>query len=67
LCLLYTSLRWFASKVQKLRHITHHEDDSSRRGNSRPKYNRRWTVLNETVRLEGKPAVYLPMTSETVM
>ncbi len=67
LCLLYTSMRWLANKVDQLRHITNHDVDSSRRNTMRPSHNRRWTLLNDPSRGgDGNTAVYLPMTQETV-
>jgi exocyst complex component 4 len=67
LCLLYTSTKWLASKIEKLRHITHQDIDSSRRTTMRVSQNRRWTLLNDVSRLsDGKTPVYLPMTRETV-
>jgi exocyst complex component 4 len=68
LCLLYTSMKWLASKIEKLRHITHQDIDSSRRTTMRASQNRRWTLLNDLSRLgDGKTPVYLPMTQETVV
>ena len=67
LCLLYTSMKWLSAKVDKLRHITTHDVDSSRRNTMRPSHSRRWTLLNATLRTSGeKSEVYLPMTQETV-
>lgn len=65
ICLLYTSLKWLATKVVRLRHITKNDADSS--SSSLPKPNKRWTLLNDP----NKPTteqgpVYLPMTQETV-
>lgn len=68
LCLLYTSMKWLASKIDQLRHITHHDVDSSRRNTMRASHNRRWTLLDDPARVgDGKPPVYLPMTQETVV
>ncbi|KAL5911223.1 exocyst subunit [Pyricularia oryzae] len=65
ICLLYTSMKWLATKVLGLRHITKNEADSS--SSNMPKANKRWSLLNDP----NKPAteqgpVYLPMTQETV-
>lgn len=68
LCLLYTSMRWLASKLSQLRNITQQDADSSRRTAMRLSQNRRWTLLNNfTKAADGKEAVYLPMTQETVV
>jgi exocyst complex component 4 len=68
LCLLYTSMRWLANKIDQLRHITHHDTDSSRRNTMRASHNRRWTLLNGLNKpADGNDAVYLPMTQETVV
>ena len=66
LCLLYTSMRWLASKISNLRHITAHETDSSRQHLNR-KTARRWTLLNEAsnAALESEE-VKLPLTQDTV-
>ena len=68
LCLLYTSMRWLANKVDQLRHITTHDVDSSRRNTMHASHNRRWTLLNGATKSgDGNNAVYLPMTQETVV
>jgi exocyst complex component 4 len=68
LCLLYTSMRWLANKVDQLRHITTHDADSSHRNTMRASHNRRWTLLNGATKAgDGNSAVYLPMTQETVV
>jgi len=68
LCLLYTSMRWLANKVDQLRHITTHDVDSSRRNTMRASYNRRWTLLNGATKAGGgNHVVYLPMTQETIV
>ncbi|KAI1867899.1 uncharacterized protein JN550_006706 [Neoarthrinium moseri] len=67
LCLLYTSMKWLSVKVVGLRHITHHNTDSSRP--TLPKnQNRRWTLLDHANKAIGEAdgPVYLPMTQETV-
>lgn len=67
LCLFYTSMRWLASKISELRHITSHDMDSSRRNTTRGTAALRWTLLNDPSRvIDGKEPVYLPMTQETV-
>ncbi|KAI9826901.1 MAG: hypothetical protein M1832_005840 [Thelocarpon impressellum] len=64
LCLLYTSMKWLASKVGQLRHITTHQADSSRREGKTGR-GRRWTLLAPSKR-GGGSSVFLPMTQETV-
>jgi len=63
LCVLYTSMKWLAIKVEQLRYITRNDVDSSRNSAHRP-LNRRWTMLND--KDEDDAPVYLPMTQETV-
>lgn len=67
LCLLYTSMKWLATKVAQLRHISDRATDSSRNepGNAAARHNRRWTLLASTEpRTEGLP-VYLPLNAES--
>ncbi|CAL3966048.1 unnamed protein product [Diplocarpon coronariae] len=67
LCVLYTSMKWLAIKIDQLRHITRNDIDSSRTTMQRP-INRRWTMLNDTTRAQDdQTRVYLPMTLETVV
>lgn len=66
LCLLYTSMRWLASKIEQLRSITKHDVDSSRRSMQRAP-NQRWSLLSATSKVPDKSSVYLPMTQETVV
>ncbi|KAG0648319.1 putative exocyst complex component sec8 [Hyphodiscus hymeniophilus] len=67
LCVLYTSMKWLAIKIDQLRHITRNDIDSSRATIQRP-HNRRWTLLNDSSRVQDEQvAVYLPMTQETVV
>jgi exocyst complex component 4 len=66
LCLLYTSMKWLAGKISRLRHITTHETDSARQSLSR-QANRRWTLMNDANRSSTEQgAVHLPLTQETV-
>ena len=66
LCLLYTSMKWLASKVGQLRHITTHQADSSRQeGKSRRA--RRWTLLVPSRNKSTPSSVFLPMTQESVV
>jgi exocyst complex component 4 len=64
LALLYTSMKWLASKVQNLRYISDRAMHSSRRDGSKPKINR-WTLISSPdPAADGKP-VYLPLNHET--
>jgi exocyst complex component 4 len=69
LCVLYTSMKWIAIKIDQLRHITRNEIDSSRNSMQMQKsQNRRWTLLNGASRTQDDQVpVYLPMTQETVV
>ena len=67
LCVLYTSMKWLAIKIDQLRHITRNDIDSSRTTMQKPA-NRRWTLLNDPSRTQDdQNPVYLPMTQETVV
>jgi exocyst complex component 4 len=67
LCVLYTSMKWLAIKIDQLRHITRNDVDSSRTTMQKPA-NRRWTLLNDPSRTQDdQNPVYLPMTQETVV
>jgi exocyst complex component 4 len=69
LCILYTSMKWIAIKIDQLRHITRNEIDSSRHSMQMQKpQGRRWTLLNGASRpQDDQNPVYLPMTQETVV
>lgn len=65
LCLLYTSMKWLATKVANLRYISDRATDSTRIEPGNQRHNRRWTLLTSTEpRTEGVP-VYLPLNTET--
>jgi exocyst complex component 4 len=67
LCILYTSMKWLAIKVDQLRHITRNDTDSSRTSSQKPS-NKRWTLLNDPSMVQDDSTpVYLPMTQETVV
>ena len=67
LCVLYTSMKWLAIKIDQLRHITRNDVDSSHTTMQRPQ-NRRWTLVNDPSRTQDEQVnVYLPMTQETVV
>jgi exocyst complex component 4 len=64
LCLLLTSMKWFAVKIQSLRFISSQNEDSSKRNSDRYDKQRRWTLI--TTQQEDDPdQVYLPLTEET--
>lgn len=63
LCLLHTSMKWLATKVSQLRHISNRATDSSKPQIGNQRHNRRWTFVAES-RREGT-AVYLPLNQET--
>lgn len=66
LCVLYTSMKWLAIKIDQLRHITRNDADSTR--TSAKPTTKRWTLLNDATRAQDDQApVYLPMTQETVV
>lgn len=67
LCLLYTSMKWLASKVQSLRHISDRATDSSRPDGGRQQHRRRWTNVGSVEpRGDGNP-VFLPLNQETAV
>ncbi|KAM3429369.1 hypothetical protein NHJ13734_008194 [Beauveria thailandica] len=66
LCLLYTSMKWLATRIMGLRHITAHETDSSRQNMTR-QANRRWTLMNDPHKAANEAGpVVLPLTVDTV-
>jgi exocyst complex component 4 len=65
LCVLYTSMKWLAIKLEKLRYITRTDINSTRAAMQKPA-NRRWTLSNESKDDGDQLPVYLPMTQETV-
>lgn len=67
LCLLHNSMKWLASKVGHLRHISDRATDSSRQESGKLKHTRRWTmVVSAEPRSDGVP-VYLPLNQETAI
>ena len=67
LCVLYTSMKWLAIKVEQLRLITRNDEDSSHTTMQRSQ-DRRWTLLNDPSKSSDEQiSVYLPMTQETVV
>ncbi|KAF2093927.1 hypothetical protein NA57DRAFT_68942 [Rhizodiscina lignyota] len=65
LCLIYTSMKWLASKVSHLRHITTQTTDSSRRHSGRPQLQRSWTDVASSDPQDQQISVYLPLSKET--
>ncbi|KAF2142836.1 uncharacterized protein K452DRAFT_286461 [Aplosporella prunicola CBS 121167] len=67
LCLLFTSMKWLASKVHGLRHISDRATNSSRPSSARGGHRRRWTnVGSAEPRGDGNP-VFLPLNQETAI
>lgn len=65
LCLLYTSMKWLATRVAQLRYISDRATDSTRIEPGSQRHNRRWTHLTSAEpRIEGA-AVYLPLSAAT--
>ena len=65
LCLLYTSMKWLATKIAHLRHISDRASDSTHAETTGQRHNRRWTLLSSSEpRTEGT-SVYLPLSTET--
>ncbi|KAF2738647.1 hypothetical protein EJ04DRAFT_486119 [Polyplosphaeria fusca] len=64
LCLLYTSMKWLATKVAQLRYISDRATDSNSRepGN---RHNRRWTALTSSDSRTQGLQVYLPLNATT--
>lgn len=66
LCLLYTSMKWLATKTAQLRYISDRATNSVRGESVKERHNQRWTLLSSSEpRAEGAP-VYLPLNQETV-
>lgn len=67
LCMLYSSMKWLAVKIQRLRYITRNDNDSSRTTMKKP-ITRRWSLANDISRDQtGQDCVYLPLTEETAV
>ncbi|KAF2823741.1 hypothetical protein CC86DRAFT_354975 [Ophiobolus disseminans] len=66
LCLLYTSMKWLATKTAQLRYISDRATNSVRGESVKERHNQRWTLLSSSEpRAEGAP-IYLPLNRETV-
>ncbi|KNG45303.1 protein transport [Stemphylium lycopersici] len=65
LCLLYTSMKWLATKTAQLRHISDRASDPMNIEQSGQRHNRRWTQLQSSdPRPQGAP-IYLPLSTDT--
>ncbi|KAF2031372.1 hypothetical protein EK21DRAFT_63328 [Setomelanomma holmii] len=65
LCLLYTSMKWLATKTAQLRHISDRATNSARSESSKERPTQRWTLLaSSEPRAEGS-TIYLPLDQET--
>jgi exocyst complex component 4 len=65
LCLLYTSMKWLATKTAQLRHMSNRATNSARLESSKERHTQRWTLLaSSEPRAEGS-TVYLPLDQET--
>ncbi|KAF2452307.1 Sec8 exocyst complex component-specific domain-containing protein [Lineolata rhizophorae] len=67
LCLLYTSMKWLASKIGHLRYISDRAVDSSRRKGRQNQQQRRWTMVVSTGQQTTMERVYLPLNQETAL
>lgn len=66
LCLLYTSMKWLATKTAQLRHLSNRATNSLRGESTKERHTQRWTLLSSSKpRPEGSP-IYLPLNFETV-
>lgn len=65
LCLLYTSMKWLATKTAQLRHISDRASDSNSAESSGQRHTRRWTVLSSSEPRPEGARVYLPLSMET--
>ncbi|KAF2012714.1 hypothetical protein BU24DRAFT_453075 [Aaosphaeria arxii CBS 175.79] len=65
LCLLYTSMKWLATKIAQLRHISEVVTNSTQSEAGNQRQNRRWTHLTSTEPSAEGLSVYLPLNKET--
>lgn len=62
LCVLYNSMRWFSSKLVKLRQVSESTDDlATREGRTK---SRRWTLVDNQIARDSALPVYLPLTKD---
>ncbi|KAI9837469.1 MAG: hypothetical protein M1819_007117 [Sarea resinae] len=70
MCLLYTSMRWLAKKISRLRSISDHSPETSSHesgAGGKPRSARRWTLVNPAIPRNESSPIYLPMTPESVV
>lgn len=65
LCLIYTSMKWLATKVAQLRCISDRASDPNQAETSGQRHNRRWTLLSSSEPRTESGRVYLPLSTET--
>lgn len=64
LCLLYTSMKWLATKTAQLRHVSDRTTNSARAESVKERHTQRWTLLaSSEPKVEGA-SVYLPLSQE---
>lgn len=66
LCLLYTSMRWLATKTAQLRHISDRATNSARAESAKERHTQRWTLLASAAPRPETTSVYLPLSQEIV-
>lgn len=64
LCMLYSSMKWLANKVNQLRYISDRAMNSSRREGGKAKTNR-WTLIGTSDPTADGLSVYLPLNVES--
>jgi len=65
LCLLYTSMKWLATKTAQLRHISDRASDPINAESSGQRHNRRWTQLSSADPRPQSAHIYLPLSADT--
>ncbi|RYO57984.1 putative exocyst complex component [Alternaria tenuissima] len=65
LCLLYTSMKWLATKTAQLRHISDRASDPINAESNGQRHNRRWTQLSSADPRPQSAQVYLPLSADT--
>ena len=65
LCLLYTSMKWLATKTTQLRHISDRASDPITAESNGQRHNRRWTQLSSADPRPQSAQVYLPLSADT--
>ncbi|CAD6563864.1 MAG: hypothetical protein ASARMPREDX12_000114 [Alectoria sarmentosa] len=64
LCLMYSSMRWLAIRLQQLRRIVP-ESSLSHRDSTKPQLTRHLSLLSSSQPIDPNTPIYLPMTQET--